>query len=75
MSDVINSKIQIWRAKCLDGTITTEEMKEAIQAIRKERTGASVASTASKERKAAGASSTGKKPKPDGDALLAELGI
>lgn len=71
-SDLINSKIQVWRAKALDGTITQEEMKEAIQAIRKERTGASVKSTEAKERKVATATA---KKKPDGDALLAELGI
>ena len=45
------SNIQLWRQKCADGTITLDEMKQAIAAIRTERVNASVVSTASKERK------------------------
>ena len=72
MSTVINSQIQIWRQKCLDGTITVEEMKLAIEAIRKERILATEKSATSKARKTAAA----EKAKPvDSDALLGELGL
>lgn len=51
MSEVIASKLQEWRQKSRDGTITPEEMREAIAAIRKERVGASIASTGAKEKR------------------------
>lgn len=51
MSQVIQSQIQTWRAKVADGTITTDELREAIAAIRKERVGAAGVSAASTERK------------------------
>jgi len=37
VSDIIHTQIMEWRQKSLDGTITPEEMKQAIAAIRKER--------------------------------------
>lgn len=69
-SETITGSIQIWRQKVLDGTITTEEMKQAIAAIRRERVGASEKSSASRERKA----TTKAKAAPiDSEALLGEL--
>jgi hypothetical protein len=67
MSEIIMSNIQIWRAKAADGTITLDEMRQAIQAIRIERVGASASSAASKEKKAVTAA---KKLPIDSDALL-----
>jgi len=67
MSEVIMSNIQLWRQKAAEGTLTTEEMKQAIAAIRAERTGAAGSSAVSKERKAV---ATAKKAPIDGDALL-----
>lgn len=66
MSTVINSKLQLWRQKVADGSITLEEIKEAMAAIRKEREGASVRSDSAREKKA-------KAPAIDSDKLLGEL--
>lgn len=52
MSTVITSQIQLWRQKVHDGTITQEEMREAIAAIRKERVGSSEVSAVSRAKKA-----------------------
>ncbi len=72
MSDIINSNIQLWRQKSADGTITREEMRQAIEAIRKERVNASAVSTKSRATKTA----TKERAKPvDSDDLLSELGI
>lgn len=72
MSTVIAANLQLWRQKALDGTITQDEMREAIAAIRNERLGASKVSDASRERK----STTKAKAAPvDSDALLGQLGI
>lgn len=70
MSDVINEKIQEWRRRSLEGTMTTADYREAIESIRKERVQAQETSTKSKARKA--------KEKPeniDSDDLLGELGL
>lgn len=70
MSTVINSKLQLWRQKVADGSITLEEIKEAMAAIRKERTAASVRSDTSRTKKA----TTKAKAAPiDTDKLLGEL--
>ena len=66
MSQVITTQIQLWRQKVHNGTITQEEMKEAIAAIRKERVAASTTSAVSRAKKAP-------KVAPDSDAMLAEL--
>lgn len=72
MSEVINNQIQLWRQKCADGSITLDEMREAIAAIRKERVNAQETSTKSKARKAA----VKKAAEPiDSDDLLGELGL
>lgn len=76
MSVVITENILEWRRKAADGTITTEEMKLAIEAIRKERAQLDVPKP--KARAKAGASKAPKKQKPedvDTDDLLKELGI
>lgn len=70
MSEYILQNIQLLRQKSLDGTITLEEMREAIAAIRKERVGAQEVSTKSKEKKATVAK---KKAPIDSEDLLSEL--
>ena len=72
MSEIINEKIQIWRAKCADGTITIDEMREAIAAIRKERVSAQETSTKSKAKKA---DAKAKAQPINSDDLLGELGL
>jgi hypothetical protein len=37
MNDATNAKIQLWRQKARDGTLTQEEMKEAITVLRADR--------------------------------------
>ena len=66
MTPELNAKIAIWRAKALDGTITLEEMKEAILALRAGRVSAATASEASRRSKA-------KVEIPNADDLLAEM--
>jgi hypothetical protein len=70
MSDIIAGSIEIWRQKSLDGTITIDQMRQAIAAIRAERVKASEKSAVSRERKA----TTKAKAAPvDSEALLGEL--
>ena len=68
MSPELQSKIALWRSKAVAGTLTPDEMKEAILALRQDRIGASIASAASKRTKA-------KAEIPDADDLLAEMGL
>lgn len=68
MSPELQSKIALWRQKAISGTLTQDEMKEAITALRADRVGAAVASAASKRSKA-------KAEIPDADDLLAEMGL
>lgn len=68
MSPELQSKIALWRQKAVQGTLTQEEMREAILALRADRVGAAVASAASKRSKA-------KAEIPDADDLLAEMGL
>jgi hypothetical protein len=68
MSPELQSKIALWRQKAVQGTLTADEMKEAITALRQDRVGAAVASAASKRSKA-------KAEIPDADDLLAEMGL
>ena len=70
MSELILSNIQIWRAKARDGTLSQDDMRQAIAAIRKERTGAAVISSTSKATKAVAAA---KKQPIDSDAMLDAL--
>lgn len=68
MNPQLVSQIEMWRRKAIDGTLTAEEMREAVIALREGRKSASIASDAAKgKRKAASA------PLPSGDDLLDEM--
>lgn len=71
-SETISANIQVWRQKAREGTLTTDEMRQAIAAIRKERVGASAVSAASTARKTAAKAA---KAPVDSEALLSELGL
>jgi hypothetical protein len=60
-------KIAELRTKSREGTLTMEEVREAIKLLRGDRVAAAATSAKSRTAKAAG------KVKPDGDALLGEL--
>ena len=62
----LQSKFSDWRHKAISGTITTEEMKEAILALRGSRRSAADAAKASKSRSTKG-------PARSVDDLLGEL--
>jgi len=64
-SPELNSKLAIWRAKTLDGTITREELTEAVRLLREERRSAIEASAKRRTR--------AKAEVKDADALLKEL--
>lgn len=69
MTPELNLKIAEWRQKAREGTLTREEMREGIAALRQGRVSAAIASD--------GARSKSKKQNPasvDSDALLGELG-
>lgn len=66
MSPELQSKIALWRQKAIDGTLTQEEMKEAIVALRGDRRSAAHASDKSRRTKAKAAI-------PSADDLLSEL--
>ena len=70
MSTTITGNIQLWRQKSLDGTITLDEMREALALIRKERVGASVVSAVSREKKS---TAKAKAAPINSDDLLGEL--
>jgi hypothetical protein len=61
----LTNKFSIWRAKATAGTLTTEEMKEAILALRGSRRTAADAAKATKSR--------AKGPTRSADDLLGEL--
>lgn len=63
-----SARIQQYRQKVNDNTITKEELREALALLRKGREGAHATSTASRTRKAAS------KQPVDSDSLLDELG-
>jgi len=68
MTPELQSKITMWRAKAADGTITLEEMKEAVAALREGRRTAAVSPERARTAKAKAAI-------PNADDMLAELGI
>ena len=75
-SEIIDTQIQDWRARAAAGQLSIDEMKLAIEAIRKER--AQLEAPKPKKRAAAGTATRPKKQKPedvDSDDLLKELGI
>lgn len=68
MSPELQSKITLWRARAANGTLTQDEMREAIAALRADRIGAAIASDKSKRAKA-------KAEIPDAGDLLKEMGL
>ncbi len=67
LSPEMQSKISIWRQKAMEGTLTKEEMQEAVIALRGERRSAAAASSSAKRTKAKAAI-------PSAQSLLDELG-
>jgi hypothetical protein len=67
MTPEINAKVAIWRQRAIDGTLTLEEMKEAILVLRGGRVSAAATSESSRRKKA-------KVEVPSADDLLNELG-
>lgn len=75
-SELINEQVQDWRNRAALGQLSIDEMKIAIEAIRKER--ANLEAPKPKKRAADGAAAKPKKQKPEdvnSDDLLKELGI
>jgi hypothetical protein len=66
-SNELQNQISVWRQKTQDGTMTTEDYKAAIAAIRGDRKSAHAASDQSRRTKA-------KAVIPDAKQLLGELG-
>lgn len=70
-SPELQAKIASWRAKAVDGTITKEEMQEAILLMREGRRGAAIAS----EKSAATRVTKAKAVVPTAEDMLKELGF
>lgn len=68
-SPELQLQIMAWRAKSREGTLTQEEMKEAIAALRKDRGSVPQATAGSKTTRSRAAAAK----KPDGDDLLSQL--
>lgn len=66
MTPEIQARIAIWRRKAIDGTLSDEEMKEAVDLLRAGRVTAAAASAASRSKRAV-------KIIPSADDLLDEL--
>lgn len=62
-----HAKIAVWRQKAVEGTLSIEEMREAILVLRGDRRGAAIASDKARKAKATTAI-------PSADDLLNELG-
>ena len=69
MTPDISAKVQLWRQKAREGTLTQDEMREAIEVLRQGRTAAAVTSAVSRERKATAKA----KANVNSDDLLSEL--
>jgi hypothetical protein len=67
MNPELANKIAIWRQAALDGTLSVEDTREAILALRAGRVSASIASDTSRAKKA-------KVAIPSAEDLLSELG-
>lgn len=52
-SPELESRVQIWRQKCADGTITQDDYREVVALLRQHRFGASAAASSSKPKVAA----------------------
>lgn len=66
LSPETQAKVQLWRQKAREGTLSQEERREAIQLLRQDRIGAAQVSTASRAKKAS-------KAPINADDLLSEL--
>ena len=66
LSPELASKIAVWREKAKAGTLTQDEMRQAVAMMRGDRKSAAAASTQAKAKKAKAAI-------PDGDDLLNDL--
>ncbi len=64
----LQSKMIVWRQKCIEGTITQAELTDAMTALRGDRSAAAQATTTKRTARA-------KAVIPTADDLLAELGI
>lgn len=51
MTPDMNTKIQLWRQRAREGTLTQEELKEAIQALREDRVKSAKTSATSRAKK------------------------
>ena len=69
MSPEMQAQIQLWRQKAREGTLTQDEMREAIAALRQDRVAAAGVSAASRAKKSA----TAAKKAVNSDDLLSEL--
>lgn len=69
MTPEMSAQVQLWRQKAREGTLTQEEMRDAITALRRDRIGASAVSTKSHEKKATAKA----KATVSSDDLLSEL--
>lgn len=70
MSPEMSAKVQLWRQKAREGTLSVEESREALAFLRADRVHAAATSKASSTRKATSAA----KKSIDSDSLLDELG-
>lgn len=68
LSPEIQAKVQLWRQKCREGTMTLDEYKEAIQFLRANRTVASQTSDKARAKRVAA-----KAAPVSGEDLLGEL--
>ncbi len=68
-SPEMQAKIQLWRQKAREGTLTQEEMREAIAALRQDRVRAASASATSRGKRV----TTRAKANINSDDLLGEL--
>ena len=66
LSPETQAKVQLWRQKAREGTLSQEDRREAIQLLRQDRIGAAQVSTASRAKKAP-------KAPINADDLLSEL--
>ena len=64
---ILQEKINVWRRKCVDQTISEDELKDAIIAMRQARRTAGEANAKSKS------GGRAKKPVKDADTMLDEL--
>ena len=62
-------QVQLWRQKAREGTLTQDEMRQAIALLRQDRINAATTSAASREKKA----TTRAKKNVNSDDLLSEL--